>query len=66
MRAWERGKCWAFDDTIEHEAKNGSDRDRVVLIFDIWRPELSAEERVLVTTLLEALDAYSPQTAAWD
>ena len=66
VRAWERGKCWAFDDTIEHEAKNGSDRDRVVLIFDIWRPELSPEERELVTTLLEALDAYSPRTAAWD
>ncbi len=66
VRSWERGKAWAFDDTIEHEAKNGSDRTRVVLIFDIWRPELSEEERVLVTTLLETIDAYSPQTAVWD
>lgn len=65
-RSWERGKCWAFDDTIEHEAKNGSDRTRVVLIFDIWRPELSEEERLLVSTLLEAIDAWSPQTAVWD
>lgn len=66
VRAWERGKCWAFDDTIEHEAKNGSDRTRVVLIFDIWRPELSEEERLLVSTLLETIDAYSPRTAVWD
>ena len=66
VRAWERGKCWAFDDTIEHEARNGSDRTRVVLIFDIWRPELSEEERGLVATLLEATDAYSPRTVAWD
>ena len=66
VRAWERGKAWAFDDTIEHEARNGSDRARVVLIFDIWRPELSEEEQILVATLLEAMDAYSPQTAAWD
>jgi aspartyl/asparaginyl beta-hydroxylase (cupin superfamily) len=66
VRSWERGKCWAFDDTIEHEAKNGSDRTRVVLIFDIWRPELSEEERSLVTALLEAMDAYAPQTVSWD
>ena len=66
VRSWERGRCWAFDDTIEHEAKNGSDRARVVLIFDIWRPELSEEERGLVAALLEAMDAYSPQVAAWD
>ncbi|MDI6625589.1 MAG: aspartyl/asparaginyl beta-hydroxylase domain-containing protein, partial [Brevundimonas sp.] len=66
VRSWARGRCWAFDDTIEHEAKNGSDRARVVLIFDIWRPELSEEERTLVATLLEAIDAYSPQAATWD
>ena len=66
MRAWERGKCWAFDDTIEHEARNRSDRARVVLIFDIWRPELSEEERSLVAALLEAMDAYAPQTVSWD
>lgn len=66
VRQWEKGKAWVFDDTIEHEAINQGDRTRVVLIFDIWRPELSAEERALVTTLLETLDAYSPNTATWD
>ena len=65
-RPWVRGQCWAFDDTIEHEARNGSGQTRVVLIFDIWRPELSEEERLLVATLLETLDAYSPRTAVWD
>lgn len=66
VRAWEKGKAWVFDDTIEHEAQNTSDRTRVVLIFDIWRPELGPEERELVTTLLETLDAYSPTTTAWE
>ncbi len=66
VRAWEKGKFWAFDDTIEHEAINQSDRTRVVLIFDIWRPELSEEERHLVATLLETLDAFSPRTQAWE
>ena len=65
-RTWETGKAWAFDDTIEHEAMNTSDRTRVVLIFDIWRPELDAEERALISTLLETLDAYAPQTTTWE
>ena len=45
VRPWEEGKLLIFDDTIEHEAWNDSSEDRVVLIFDIWRPELSARER---------------------
>lgn len=65
VRQWEKGKAWVFDDTIEHEAINTSDRTRVVLIFDIWRPELNEEERVLVTAALEAMDAYSPTVAVW-
>lgn len=65
VRQWEKGRAWVFDDTIEHEAQNGSDRTRVVLIFDIWRPELSEEERALVTALLTAIDAYSPERASW-
>lgn len=64
-REWKVGQAWVFDDTIEHEAINQSARNRVVLIFDIWRPELSIEERALVTTLLESLDAYTPHARAW-
>lgn len=58
VRRWERGKAVVFDDTIEHEAWNSSDQTRVVLIFDIWRPELSDEERALVTLLMKAVDSY--------
>lgn len=66
VRSWERGKAWVFDDTIEHEAINTSRQTRVVLIFDIWRPELTEEERVLVGALLETLDAYSPTIRTWE
>ena len=54
VREWEEGKLMVFDDTIEHEAWNDSDEDRVVLIFDIWRPELSEREREELTALLSA------------
>lgn len=66
-REWVKGRAWVFDDTIEHEAWNSSDQTRVVLIFDIWRPELTQEERGLVAALMEAVDTYggSPPVK-WD
>lgn len=60
VREWEVGKLLIFDDTIEHEAWNDSDEDRVVLIFDIWRPELSAAERDAVTAMFAAIDGVGP------
>jgi hypothetical protein len=55
-RTWEPGKLLVFDDTIEHEAWNESSDDRIILIFDVWRPELSGEERRSVTAMFEAID----------
>lgn len=48
-RAWVEGEAFAFDDTIEHEAINRSDRNRLVLIFDVWNPHLSEREQALIT-----------------
>jgi aspartyl/asparaginyl beta-hydroxylase (cupin superfamily) len=42
---WRVGEAIVFDDTIEHEAWNGSDELRVVLIFDLWAPSLDSAER---------------------
>jgi aspartyl/asparaginyl beta-hydroxylase (cupin superfamily) len=42
-----------FDDMSVHEAWNDSDRIRVVLIADYWRPELSPLERIAVTELMD-------------
>lgn len=56
-REWQEGKLLVFDDTIEHEAWNEGGEDRVVLIFDIWRPELSEAERREVATLFSIPDA---------
>src|SRR6266568_402737 len=62
-RALVEGSAWVFDDTIEHEAWNGSDRTRVILLFEVWRPELSVEERALVSAMFEAIDAYGEEPA---
>jgi hypothetical protein len=52
VRAWEWGEAMLFDDTVEHEAWNESDRLRVVLLCDQWRPELSPAERRGIAALL--------------
>jgi aspartyl/asparaginyl beta-hydroxylase (cupin superfamily) len=52
VREWRLGEAWVFDDTIEHEAWNDADQTRVILIFDIWNPLLSDDERELVSALL--------------
>ncbi|MFN4112353.1 MAG: aspartyl/asparaginyl beta-hydroxylase domain-containing protein [Sphingomonadaceae bacterium] len=57
-RAWEYGKIILFDDTVEHEAWNNAAQDRLVVIFDVWRPELSLDEREQVRALFRAVDAY--------
>jgi aspartyl/asparaginyl beta-hydroxylase (cupin superfamily) len=57
-RTVEFGKAMIFDDSIEHEAWNDSDETRVVLLFEIWRPELSEGERRALTVMYEAINAY--------
>jgi aspartate beta-hydroxylase len=47
-REWREGEAWAFDDTIEHEAWNDSDRPRAILIIDSWNPLLTEAEREVV------------------
>jgi hypothetical protein len=59
VREWDEGRLLIFDDTIEHEAWNESDQDRVVLIFDIWRPELSDTEKQEIASLFEAMASLS-------
>ncbi|MDC0887115.1 aspartyl/asparaginyl beta-hydroxylase domain-containing protein [Altererythrobacter sp.] len=58
QRPWKVGELLVFDDSIEHEAWNDAADDRLVLIFDVWRPELSEEERALVRGLFAAVDSY--------
>ncbi len=57
-REWKFGKAWVFDDSIEHEAINGSDRQRVILIFDIWNPHVTDAERELIVAMQTGMSEY--------
>ena len=57
-REWEEGKLLIFDDSIEHEAKNPAEDLRIILLFDVWRPELGEEERAAISSIFEAIDRF--------
>lgn len=58
VRQWREGELLVFDDTVEHEAWNSGGSDRIILIFDVWRPEVTADEKRAIIALFEAVDAY--------
>jgi aspartate beta-hydroxylase len=66
VREWQPGRAWVFDDSINHEAWNDADRTRVILLFDIERPELDDEERAFVAALFEGIDAFAGRKPEWE
>ena len=60
-RDWRRGEAFVFDDTIEHEAMNPSERLRVVFIFDVWHPDLLPVEREAVAALIGSDAGGAPE-----
>jgi len=57
-RTWEPGVPLIFDDSMEHEARNVGGESRTVLLFEIWRPEVSGEDRAAIARLLEGIAGY--------
>lgn len=57
-RQWRMGEMLIFDDSIEHEARNQSASDRIILLFDIWRPELSEDERGFISAIFDGIEEY--------
>ena len=53
-RDWQRGKPWVFDDTVDHEALNPSTQLRVILIADVWHPQLDDGERAGIAAMIAA------------
>jgi tetratricopeptide (TPR) repeat protein len=58
-RQWVPGKAWVFDDTIEHEAWNDSDKLRVILLFDVWHPHLTPPERAMISALMAGIGEFT-------
>ncbi len=51
---WVEGHAFVFDDSLLHSAKypdNNESEVRVVLVLDLWHPDLSHDESLLITDL---------------
>jgi hypothetical protein len=57
-RAWREGELLIFDDSFEHEAWNRGTSDRTVLLFEIWRPDIDADEREQLAQIFSVIAAY--------
>lgn len=58
-RRWQQGKLLIFDDSIEHEARNDSAETRIVLLFDLWRPELHEDEKAAISDIFDTIDRFA-------
>ena len=43
--SWQPGKILLFDDSYEHEVRNDTDQERVVLLMRVWYPHLLKARR---------------------
>lgn len=52
IREWKTGECLIFDDSYDHQVwHDGDTDDRVVLLFDIWHPDLDPKEQQALTEM---------------
>lgn len=50
-RKWAEGKVIVFDDSFEHEVWHKGSSLRLVLIVDVWHPDLSSAERATLSPI---------------
>jgi aspartate beta-hydroxylase len=61
---WQEGLLVVFDGSIEQEARNEAGATRVVLLFDVWRPELTPEEHEQAAALIGSITDFTGETVA--
>lgn len=57
VRSWREGRCLLFDDSFEHEVWNRGSGTRIVLLLDVWHPEVTAIEQAAIRELMKAFKA---------
>lgn len=58
VRGWVDGTALIFDDSINHEAKNDGQHERVILLWEIWRPEIDSGDREAIGRIFQAIGEY--------
>jgi len=50
-RVWDEGQCLMLNDHLVHSVWNNTEKERIVLVLDVWHPDLTATERKLLAGL---------------
>jgi aspartate beta-hydroxylase len=53
VREWHEGSAIVLDDSYVHEVWNDTDQSRVLLLLDLWHPDVRVEERDKITNMFE-------------
>ena len=64
-RAWMEGRCLFFDDHLEHELRNSSDKLLVMLVIDLWHPESTPADIRALTALQNHVGRQAGGLAAY-
>ncbi len=52
-RTWQEGKALVLDDSYEHEVWNDTAETRVLLLVDLWHPDVTLQERKEIVALFD-------------
>jgi aspartyl/asparaginyl beta-hydroxylase (cupin superfamily) len=52
-RQWKEGKALVLDDAYQHEVWNKTDQLRVLLLVDMWHPDITIEERKEIVKMFQ-------------
>lgn len=51
IREWHEGSAVILDDSYVHEVWNDSEESRVLLLLDLWHPDVRMEEREKISNM---------------
>jgi Aspartyl/Asparaginyl beta-hydroxylase len=53
VQTWTEGKALVLDDSYDHEVWNNTDHRRVLLLIDIWHPDIAIKERIDIVGMFQ-------------
>jgi hypothetical protein len=53
VREWKEGSVMVLDDSYNHEVWNDTDKSRVILLVDIWHPDIPPVEKKAIVDLFQ-------------
>lgn len=66
VREWQPGQALVLDDAYRHAVWNETDEARVLLLVDIWHPDVTMQERNEIIQMFSEAAAERARNAVWE